>query len=692
MFRGKPTSLTETYSTTQDQFFLRKDNLEPLHPTISNNEYSQPVEDGIPLPELMRSQTEESRLAMHSGKSRLRTKTLSSFYLSTGPRDISYKENLAFSHRIANRLDSGNNHRPDSVHGLVSIFSRNVWKEKKERLVGHVSRASTSNISTRDTNLMAKSYDNEFPNSCNSISIPYNFRHLHHTQYDRVPDATQRVHSEQASGSNSPKSLRNQIELERQALRVDDLHFENFSSEALNTQICDERRPISAVEKFRTRQRTVLRKKRIPCENKFPFQVSLYNEPRIAQNQTQIPDSSLPYLVESIPTRNSSRTSSKSDLISSSTPELTCTKPEWDKSSSPGEDAWPLPNSTNSSCFMGDLPDVEEEEEDLLVGPNKVISLVEKCGSFDYDERMLGSIDDLESISESGSPAEWDPLHVKRDSSIGESHSICSDLEIGSWESDIDWCYENEVEADCDYRWIEEEIKETQDKDLKTHRAIQAPQLLLQVNEPKNAKNFRPSLLLPERVRSPGLSPASVVTYTNSPTPATPVNFRRDHYIPITPKFSSPDEPANMDGFQSEVTTSDFQTQLQHETNFKESFMKDYFTVIPSPISDNSSISLFGDGSSKSATDRSWSCPRSSPSSRCSSTYTSSSVSGQETSKSVFNLRKDAVNVPLLDRQNKNLHLDAKSPKISSLNSLRQDSRSFESLEIGGLSTQRGRL
>lgn len=663
--------------------------MESLHPTISNNEYSQPTEDGIHLPELMRSQTEESRPVMHPRKSHLRTKGLSSLYHSTGFRDTSLKENLTFSNRTANRLDLSNIHRPDSVHGLVSIFSRNVWKEKKERFVGHVSRASTSSITAKDANLMTKSHDSEFPNSCNTISIPYNFRHIKHTQYDKAPNAVQRVQSEQASDSKSSNSLRNQIELERQALRVDDLHFENFSSETLNSQTCDERRSISTVDKNRTKQRSVLRKKKIPCENKFLSQASLYNETRIAQDQTQIPASSLPYLMESLPTRNSSRTPSNADLVFSSTSALSHTKSEWENSLTLGEDSWPLPNSTNS-CFMADLPDVEEEEEDLLVGPNKVVSLVENCGSFDDDEKILGTIDDLESISESGSLAEWDPLHINRNSSIGESHSICSDLEIGSWESDIDWCYENEVEADCDYRWIEEEIKEAQDENLKTHRALQAPQLMLQVNEPIDVKNFRPSLLLPERVRSPGLLPVSLA-YTNSLTPDTPVNFRRDHYIPITPKLPSPSEPAHMDGFQSEVTASDFQTQLHHETNFKDSFVKDYFSVFPSPISDNSSISLFGEGSSKSVTDRSWSCPQSLPSSRCSSAHTYSSVIGQDAIKSAFKLRRDAAKVTLIDHRNKKFRLDEIVPRTSVPILPLHDSRSFESLKTVGLSIQRGR-
>ncbi|RKF61183.1 putative pak-box p21-rho-binding protein [Erysiphe neolycopersici] len=686
MFRGKPTMHTHTYSATQDHYFLKRDALETLHPTISYNEYSQLAEDGIPLPELMRSHTEESRLAMHSEKSHIRTKTLSSLYLSTGSRDISYKENLAFSRRIANRLDLSNTHRPDSVHGLVSIFSRNVWKEKKERLVGRGSRASTSGITARDANLMAKSHDSEFPNSCNTISIPYNFRHLSHTLHDKVPHATQSIYSEQVSDSNSPNSLRNRMGFERQVLSVDNLHFENFSSETVNTQNCDERRPISAVEKFRARQRTVLRKKKIPCENKFTPQVSFFNETRNSQNQTQKSASSLPYIMESIPARNSSRTPSNADLVSSSSTELSYTKSEWENSLSQGGDSWPLSNSTNSSCFMVELPDVEEEEENSLASPNQDISSVENCGSFDYDEKTLGSVDDLESISESRSPAEWDPLQVKRVSSLGESHSICLDLEIRSWESDIDWCYENEVEADCDYRWIEEEVKESQDEDLKTHEAVQAPQLMLQVDEPMNVKNFRPSLLLPERVRSPGLSSDSVV-YTTLPTPPTPVNFRQDHYIPNIPKISSPDEPAHMDDFQSEVTTSDFQTQLLHETDFKGSFVKDYFSVISSPISDNSSMSLSEEGSSKSTSDRSWSYPQTLPSSRCSSTHTSSSLGDQE----AFNLRKDTAKVPLFDRRKKKLHLDAKVPKISSSIPPLHDSRSFESLKTGGLSIQRGR-
>ncbi|KAI6247104.1 hypothetical protein HI914_04588 [Erysiphe necator] len=521
LFRGKPTTCSDSYPTQHEHCYLKRDNLETLHSTISNREYSHSVADGLHLPELMRSQTEEYRNAIHLGKNYIRTKTLTSIYHPTESRDISCKENLALTRQVSNHLDTTSTNSRESGHGLVSRFSRTTWKEKKERFLGHVSRSSTSNFIPRDANLTDKSHA-EFTNSCNSISTPYNVRHLKPTKYDSVTYVTQRVPTELASDPSIHNSLHNRMDSERQAFRVDDLHFENFPFETLGTQVYDDSRPISVVGKLGARQRAVLRKKRIPCENKASSQP--YNEGRMAQHKSETSLLSPASQMDSLPARKSSRTSSNNDLLFLAS-NKSCTRSEWDSSSPPrgskvsnsqiksehkeylyskyhdnlikvGEDSWPLPNSTNSSCYKVDLPDVEEEEEDFLPGVKQVTSLVQNSGSLDFDEKILRCIEDLESISEIGSPAEWDPLQIKRNSSIGESLSICSDMEIGSWESDIDWCYENELEADCDYRWTEEEAKECSVEASKTHGDMQAPQLLLQVDEPLCRKNYCPSLFV----------------------------------------------------------------------------------------------------------------------------------------------------------------------------------------------------
>ncbi|TQS37982.1 hypothetical protein Golomagni_01524 [Golovinomyces magnicellulatus] len=683
MLRESSTTYAQSFMDPVDHFGPRGDNFCSLTQAYLNHENLKASMDEIQLPDLMRAHTEEINFRSNLGKGHLRTKTLPSFYLPATTRDT-----------------------------------------PSEKYQGFSGRTSTSYLKTGDTKIMAVSKECENMIGPNFISEPFNFRHIKHTRHEHVSNLARRVQTEPVSESKIPSKF-NHVDSELQNLKVDDLHFENFSSETLGAQALEEHRLLSAVDSFNRKQRATMRMNKDTIEKIPSMQASTFNESRKNQSESSPPPSHT-NSIEKIPARKSSRLISNTNSALLVASERFYSKPE-SKSlfhivlptiqsppsgpihneyfyNSPCEDkeindidSWPLPSSTQSSCSYGlELADVEEE--DIFSDKVQNIAAGTQQNSFDYDEKLLGSIDDFGSISENGSLM---PLKSLQKQDDFNTNSDNSGIDIDSWESDIDWCYENEAEADGNYRWIEEESQDFRTGDSHTKSHTKTTELQLPGDESQYQGIFSPTLLLPIQTSSPpGLSPSSAECIT-SPALKTPVNTTREPYFPKNSKMLLLNDPYNADDFITDIDLQDFESSVDSGAIYQQHFSPNSF-IARSRLCISSDNSLLDYGSSSAANGRTWSFSQDLERSS-SSTCTTDSINGQEIAShensdsiphpyqnsqprlsqsdshlqgdetilagmTAFNLSRDTAKPPLLDRRNKNFHVGARlSPSPPSL-------------------------
>lgn len=540
----------------------------------TDNIFSRAATEKPTPPGLLRGYSEESKFGLLSGKSHSRTKTLSSLYLPLGSRDLSLKDNLGISRWSPNRSDTNSVNRQEISQAFGSIFSRTGRKEKKDRSGNHLFQSSTSNMAS-DMGKASTHKDRENLNRVNVISEPYNFRHIRHARQEAVPVLMRRPPSDLSLDSRSSSHVLNPIDIERQSNYIfDNLHFENFSSEALAAQVSDDHLQIP-VESGNYRNQVPLRKKHVVSGRNIVSQTFLHDDPISPQPclTPRYPISN--HLTEPLPVRMSSRVASsyepnlclrsESDLNfpyglpTPPTPCLTTGHHEYFNhpviTKEVEEESWPLPCTNNTNGPFGvELADVQEEEEFqdeklvqildcMQLDGSPSIPVIANGKSFDDDEKLLGSAENYESLEKNEAVAlgsagdEIKPTEKQTTSDSPTSENV-------SWESDIDWCYENEVEADCDYRWIEDERRGDKydgkwiedhnkidpSKLLKLTEESRALQILPKSNEGDYRKSFFSCLLLPKDAESPPeLSPDSIVF--PSSIPRDPVSLPGQDFI-----------------------------------------------------------------------------------------------------------------------------------------------------------------
>ena len=129
--------------------------------------------------------------------------------------------------------------------------------------------------------------------------------------------------------------------------------------------------------------------------------------------------------------------------------------------------SWPLPSTSNLIAYDKALPDVPEEEEQQTSNHRPTLSAASTQSSLrgSYSVPMLRSFVQAQRPPSSGSdtlgrfgPAD---LHVhpqdgEQDLPINDRRGVRE-----SWEDDIDYCYEHEAEASCDYQWNRSSVDKT---------------------------------------------------------------------------------------------------------------------------------------------------------------------------------------------------------------------------------------
>lgn len=195
--------------------------------------------------------------------------------------------------------------------------------------------------------------------------------------------------------------------------------------------------------------------------------------------------------------------------------------------------AWPLPNNITP------LPDVPEEEEHHAVTRPSRMSVASNHSSL----RGSISVPLLRQLSLTQSPqrppsnasdtlGRFDLFNARRAAGAATRDEHPADDEApDNWEDDIDYCYEHEAEADCDYAWERpscDMTRETEDEGSQTT-----------VDESETIITFgglSAGLLSPGNVDVPALSPASQVSNVTAHEAITPTNPA----IPVASNFSLP--------------------------------------------------------------------------------------------------------------------------------------------------------
>lgn len=410
------------------------------------------------------------------------------------------------------------------------------------------------------------------------ISGPYNFQHLTHTPKDSVPDLDRTNRIELASEFSSIRPRRTtDASVNSASTQHDESQFASFSSETFFHQE-DPSAGLNAIRNGASRQ------KDLPPPPPPPVPPMRLAKRTLSQDKIGIPPPRPPRSPTDNgfkspippPPRTSSRGSLRRDgvdslLMSNRDRPLTSTgfrKPQPFSPTSPkglrsappshispvaeskqeaaaelgkfghavttsDEAAWPLANSVKQ------LPDVPEEDEHHSIHRPSRMSVASNHSSL----RGSISVPLLRQLSLKQSPqrppsnasdtlGRFDFSNIQRIPRVGSrDDNLADDASSINWEDDIDYCYEHEAEANCDYAWERPSIDIVREDDVDDdqNRGDQTETIV-------TFGGFSPMMLSPGSADVPALSPASQISNMTQHEAVTPTNLA----IPVTSNFSLP--------------------------------------------------------------------------------------------------------------------------------------------------------
>lgn len=175
----------------------------------------------------------------------------------------------------------------------------------------------------------------------------------------------------------------------------------------------------------------------------------------------------------------------------------------------PSEPAWPLASPTITN-FQTQMTTVAEEH-----------GLTNPSGPVDTSTRL--SLRGSKSV-----PMLRPSLQIEAPPATSQSHMNLADLAIEcdvireSWEDDIDYCYDHEVEADCDYRWERPSMDVPRDHVVFSHGPVRSMAEMLSASNNTGHATASPSVQSSSSFDVPALSPASHYSATPGYEAATP--------------------------------------------------------------------------------------------------------------------------------------------------------------------------
>ncbi|KFY45642.1 hypothetical protein V495_02876 [Pseudogymnoascus sp. VKM F-4514 (FW-929)] len=457
----------------------------------------EPAMDGPPSPQRIRAYTEQMKKSVAAGHSRTSTGTSSTSSSASGADSGTRSPEESLSRQASRKSTAGMSikaERPDTIQMFgKALFSRGSKRSKKGR-----SRASSLlSLSSRESTMVTprSAVDEEVAFKKHLISGPYDFQHVVHTGHEQAPNvdiASRDDLLEEFSTvrrSNAPTG-------ELRGIRADDLHFHNFSSEALDALVeKDPPHPPPQLPLKSPARKSIIRKPPSPAPLK-PSLRSSKSQDNVRAGLTPPPRPPRSPMTQqcpiSLPPRTSSRTASmiwdEYDPLQSTSLE----RPHYSAGfrrpqafhlpRSPPLSSPPLPNvqggdhavdyfqekatmlprspenegwpfSAAQSPSESQLEDVPEEEETVAAARRSRVSV----GSTDL--RVSKSVPNLLTFrtrrdsdrpQTPSSDTARGPVLVMTPKKVGAKLNVDTS---SSWEDDIDYCYDHEVEADCEYNW-----------------------------------------------------------------------------------------------------------------------------------------------------------------------------------------------------------------------------------------------
>lgn len=477
----------------------------------------EPSIDGPPSPGNIRAYAEQmKRGSILTSRSRSYTTSSAtpSFRSGSSSAASAAGEPITLSRQSSRRsnassMPSRSGENTESAQGFgKGLFSRT--SRKLRRNAGSRSSSSLSTLSTNPSMLVegqsAKDYYYENKQGSrrgtfsaatstssdgetrHNISGPYDFRHLTHTRHEQLPNLHRTSRMELAAEFSAIRASQAPTAGKLKGIRADDLHFKNFSSEAVNLSSAaeGESRPVTSHHRReRTRNGSIDETIR-GLENVKSAENLRSTPPR--------PPRSPVTASNAVPPRTSSRTASmvwgNFDPLATTSlerpdtgtgfrkpkafhlPIPTSLPPSLTRSDiaeehfapetrsppkSPGPESWPL--SAPFETFQ--LADVPEEEENL--GASRRSRMSTASGEL----RASKSVPLFSTQTFAGRRSSV-INNVRPETPPSRGHGDAGATTIGmvmtpsrptvhvthdSWEDDIDYCYEHEAEADCDYEW-----------------------------------------------------------------------------------------------------------------------------------------------------------------------------------------------------------------------------------------------
>ncbi|KAF3810679.1 hypothetical protein GCG54_00006587 [Colletotrichum gloeosporioides] len=448
------------------------------------------------------------------------------------------------------------------------------------------------------------------------ISGPYNFQHVTHTNRDHLPDLQRGSRAEMVSEFSAIRAGQRPTTGTLKGIDVEDLHFANFSSETLNMPQDDALASETHAELFLNRPPVIPRQAGPTSAPRKMIKHTRSQEqlrtspPRPAPPRPPRSPIDEEFILSDMPAppipppRHSSRIGVKHDILNAmedvDPQERPSTSGSLQSSSlqapvdlaeppatahgyfphgmvdgeayvdprfshaitTPDDAAWPLTASSNFSYEMA-LPDVPEEEEAQASGRRSRASLFSTNSSL----RGSQSVPVLRQLAQTQCDDSQRPPSGASDTLGGfdmfgvqdalkevmEEDEDLDALHRASWEDDIDYCYEHEAEADCDYAWDRPSL------DVVREEVVQTP-----LNEDIFVAPLSAGLkpVSTTQLDIPALSPSSPTSTANGHEAITPTIPA----LPVRSNFSHPRMETNYRG-QSHLHVR----TASHASSFKES-------------------------------------------------------------------------------------------------------------------------
>ena len=626
---GTATGWTPNYTVPQVKKSLKKVSTLPPPPRDlgPSAESLEPAIDGPPSHEGIRAYTEQMKRSSIFGNNS-RTNTLSSATSSFRSHESisASTDGLSLSRKSSSRssmsgMPSIRAERAESVQMFGrKLFSRRGRRTKDDRNASGGSLASAGEDISEEGSAKERYYGQgssrrgTMPSAISTpfadrrtkhlISSPFNFQHLTHTKHENLPDLERSTQLQLASESSALRASQSPTQGELKGIHAQDLHFGNFSSDALATSPPED---VNSRPKSRDQRKPgVLRKSAVPPQRPTSSFAKPHNNLKASRTAppARPPRSPMsPTCPVDLPTRISSRTASilfdQFDPFATTTTNRPETSggfrrpaplslstppppPRWSEqeqfsserqmshaTSSEEKEAWPLTTASPSGIFGAELADVQEEEEEAAIRRSRVSSASGEL----RNSRSVPALR-LRTPSQPDSP-ETPRILAMLPASQRPPLSPGFQMTDDSWDNAIDYAYEHEAEADCDYQWDRcsvEDDNATIGEAAVSH--VESPVLDLHLEDDDRSAyhgRFRPSLLIPSALDVPELSPMSNASTTPS-NPHTPSHFLQPGLVRSSSHTSSFKESHGFNLSPSLLIPSDFKSQMDQDALYAQHY------------------------------------------------------------------------------------------------------------------------